>query len=82
MLVQAGTDCGAKLSITEVHDKLGHMNEDMARKTATVIGWNLTSDGMKPCEACAAGGKAKQKNIPKESKHEEAKENNERIIWT
>ena len=31
----AGTDCGAKLSITKIHDKLGqHVNEDMAKKTA------------------------------------------------
>ena len=75
----AGTDGGAKLLITEIHDKLGHVNEDMARKKAKVIGRNLTVGGMKqPCEACAAG-KAKQKNAPKKSKHEEAKEYNERI---
>ena len=37
-VVGAGTDCGAKLSITKVHDKLGHVDEDMARKTAKVIG--------------------------------------------
>jgi len=44
----AGADCGAKLSIREIHDKLGHVNEDMARKTANAIGWNLTVGGMRP----------------------------------
>ena len=33
---------------------------------------------MQPCDACSAG-KAKQKNVPKASEHEAARENNERI---
>jgi hypothetical protein len=44
------------------------------RAAAKEMGWIL-SGTWKPCKACAAG-KAKQKNVPKESKHKPAKGEN------
>ena len=55
-----------KLTIQQAHDRLGHCSEDATRKTAKYRGWEITKGSMKPCQSCAAG-KAKQKNVPKES---------------
>jgi hypothetical protein len=51
----------------KAHDFLGHCDKDMTHKAAREYGWLLTRS-WKPCEACAAG-RAKQKNVPKESEH-------------
>lgn len=53
-----------KLTIQEVHNRLGHCDEDKTRKIATSLGWELVPGALGPCEACAAG-KGKQKNVPK-----------------
>jgi hypothetical protein len=62
---------GAKMLIMKAHDLLGHCDEDTTCKAAREYGWLLTGS-WKPCEACAAAGKAKQKNVPKESEHKPA----------
>ncbi len=63
----AATTTGAKMPIMKAHDFLGHCDKDMTHKAAREYGWLLTRS-WKPCEACAAG-RAKQKNVPKESEH-------------
>jgi hypothetical protein len=75
----AGADVKVKMSVTQAHDKLGHCGEDMTRKSAKLLGWELLPGNMKPCEACAAG-KAKQKNVPKASEHVASELCNERIF--
>jgi len=55
-----------KMSVKQAHNKLGHMSEEITRKTAKALGWELTRGSLGPCEACAIG-KAEQKNIPKET---------------
>jgi hypothetical protein len=66
----AATSTGAKMPIMKAHSLLGHCNEDTTHKAAGEYGWLLTGS-WKPCEACAAG-KARQKNVPKESEHKPA----------
>jgi len=51
-------------TIQEAHEQLGHMNEDMCRKTAKHLGWTIRSGNMNPCTGCTAA-KARQKNVPK-----------------
>jgi len=75
----AGADTVVRLTVAQAHDKLGHMGEDLTRKTAKALGWELSQGGLKPCDACSAG-KAKQKNVPKASEHIPATTNNERIF--
>jgi hypothetical protein len=60
------------MTIQEAHAKLGHVGEDVTRKAAKALGWELKKGGLKPCEACSVG-KAKQKNITNESEHVESK---------
>ena len=57
-----------KMTVMQAHQKLGHINEDMTRKVAKSLGWELTKGSLGVCEACSVG-KAKQKNVPKESEH-------------
>jgi hypothetical protein len=38
----------------------------MTRRTAKVLGWELTRGGLGTCEACGIA-KAQQKNVPKKS---------------
>jgi hypothetical protein len=42
-----------------MHDKLGHCNEDMTRKAAKLLGFEIASGNVTPCEACTIA-KAKQ----------------------
>jgi hypothetical protein len=74
----AGADTTAKMSVQMAHERLGHCGEDLTRKTAKLMGWELTPGELKPCQACAAG-KAKQKNVPKASEHKSSKVSNERV---
>jgi len=68
-----------RLNIQRAHDLLGHMHEDMARKSAKHLGWALTRGNLPTCESCAVG-KAKQKNVPKISEHVAAKNSGERVF--
>ena len=67
-----------KVNYQEMHDKLGHCNEDMTRKAAKLLGFEIASGNVTPCEACTIA-KAKQQNVPKESQHIPAKESNGRV---
>jgi hypothetical protein len=68
-----------KLNIQQAHDQLGHLSEDSVRQTAKVLEWTISVGGLKPCDSCAAG-KAKQKNVSKNSDHQPATMTNERIF--
>lgn len=68
---QATGEVGAAaISLQQAHSHLGHMNEDMTRKSARAIGLEVSKGTLKPCEHCGIG-KAKQKNVPKDTKLEE-----------
>jgi hypothetical protein len=56
------------------------LDEDMTRKMANELGGTLSRGSLKPCDGCTAG-KAKQKNVPKESDHVVATEPNEAIVF-
>jgi hypothetical protein len=77
-MAMSATESGTKMNIMKAHDLLGHCSEEMTRETAKEMGWIL-SGTWKPCEACAAG-KAKQKNVPKESEHKPATKGENRIF--
>jgi hypothetical protein len=64
------------IPIQLAHDRLGHPHEDITRKMAKELGWTLSRGSLKPCDGCTAG-KAKQKNVPKESDHVVVTEPNE-----
>jgi hypothetical protein len=68
-----------KMNIRLAHSKLGHLGEDLTRRTAKHHGWKLTIGSMKPCVGCAEG-KAKQKNVPKITDPEPLKEGENRIF--
>jgi hypothetical protein len=68
------------IPIQLAHDRLGHPHEDMTRKKAKELGWTLSRGSLKPCDGCLAG-KAKQKNVPKDSDHEAASELNEARVF-
>jgi hypothetical protein len=68
----AVTDKKTKLTIQQAHDKLGHCDEDLTRKAANQLEWELTPGSLGPFEACAAR-KARQKNIPKHCDDEKIK---------
>jgi hypothetical protein len=68
------------VSIQTAHDRLAHPGEDNVRKTAKALGWTLTRGNLKPCDACASG-KAKQRNVPKVSRHQPATDKNEVRIF-
>ena len=74
-----GTTQVTRLNIKKAHELLGHMNEEMTRKAAKHLGWEITKGTMKTCESCAIG-KAKQKNVPKKSDHVGSKANGERVF--
>jgi hypothetical protein len=48
-----------KVNYQEMHDKLEHCNEDMTRKAAKLLGFDIASGNVSPCEACTIA-KAKQ----------------------
>jgi hypothetical protein len=72
------TDSGTKMNITKAHEFLGHCNKEMMQAAAKNMGWILTGP-WKECASCAMG-KAKQKNIPKESEHAPATKGTNRIF--
>ena len=69
---------GKKISINTAHEIFGHADEETTRKIAKELGYELTRGTMKPCVSCAIA-KAKQKNVPKLSKHEPSKQVNGRV---
>ncbi|MGH7955289.1 MAG: reverse transcriptase domain-containing protein [Gloeomargaritales cyanobacterium] len=78
-LANVMTDRTTAISVNEAHDKLGHAHEDAIRATAKALGWELKKGQMNPCDACASG-KAKQKNVSKDSNHKPARSNAERLF--
>jgi len=54
------------MSVDKAHQLLGHVGEAETRAIARRFGWKLTRGSLKQCESCAIG-KAKQKNVRKES---------------
>jgi tRNA U34 2-thiouridine synthase MnmA/TrmU len=59
------TNASTSISANELHKRLGHVNEEYMRRSASMM--NLTVTGtMTKCEACAIG-KSKQKTVPKRS---------------
>ena len=60
------------MTIQKAHERLGHTNEELTRKTAKLLGWTISKGVLGNCEYCAIG-KAKQKNIIQKSKHIKAK---------
>ena len=73
------TKKGKKISVKLAHDILGHMGEARTRTAAKHLGIEITRGAMQQCESCATG-KAKQKNVPKNSDHVPATTSNERIF--
>ena len=65
---------GKNVSINHAHQMLGHDSEDKMRQMAKLLGWHLTGK-LQRCENCAIS-KAKQKNLPKQTKNQ-AKERGE-----
>ena len=65
------------MTFLEAHMKLGHPSIQETKKNQS-LGWELTNIETK-CEACAIG-KAKQKGVTKQSNHQVAKRNGERIF--
>ena len=65
------------MSIKTAHEKLGHMSEEITRKTARTLGWPITRGSLKTCEPCALG-KSKQKNVPQVSEAPKATVNGQR----
>ena len=57
-------------NIQQAHDKLGHGNETITRKTAAKLGWRITCGKMKPCATCSVA-KAKRKAITTEENSKE-----------
>jgi hypothetical protein len=68
------------IPIQLAHDRLGHPHEDMTRKMAEELERTLSRGSLKPCDGCLAG-KAKQKNVPKDSGHVVAAEPNEARVF-
>ena len=78
-IAAVGIQGAIKVNYQEMHDKLGHCNEDMTRKAEKLLGFDIASGNVTPCEACTIA-KAKQRNVPKESQHIPAKAMEE-YIW-
>ena len=66
------------VSLKVAHAKLGHCDIEKTRRTAKRLGWKLSDGVMNPCPSCAAG-KAKQRNVPKNSDRHKAKKPGERL---
>ena len=65
-LAGVSTDGKTKMSVAQahnMHNRLGHCGDDIMKKMAKHLGWELMGSST-PCEACVAA-KAKQKNVPK-----------------
>eukprot|EP00957_Ditylum_brightwellii_P178946 13631561-Ditylum_brightwellii.AAC.1 len=68
-----------RMNVNKAHKILGHADEDKTGAMAKHFNWTIVRGGMKTCEACAVG-KARQKNVPKDSSHEHATKPGERIF--
>ena len=58
------TEKNTKMSILQVHEKLGHINARVTVQIADSLGWTLTGNQTINCALCATG-KAKQKSSNK-----------------
>ena len=58
------TEKNTKMSVLQVHKKLGHINARVTVQIADSLGWTLTSNQTINCASCATG-KAKQKSLNK-----------------
>ena len=63
------------MNYSKAHALLGHNNEEMTRKIANYLDWELTKAATNPCEPCTIA-KYKQKNACKESKGQKATDPN------
>eukprot|EP00957_Ditylum_brightwellii_P170740 12995910-Ditylum_brightwellii.AAC.1 len=70
-MANAGLEVPKKVNVDKAHALLGHSDKERTRTTAKHLGWIITRGKMKPCESCAVG-KARQKNVKKQSNHEKA----------
>ena len=52
------------LTVQQVHERLGHINERATKEIINALGWKLTNVAKLNCSSCAAG-KAKQKSLKK-----------------
>ena len=52
------------LTVQQVHERLGHIDEKATKEITTALGWKLTNATKLNCLSCAAG-KAKQKSLKK-----------------
>ena len=77
--VEEPTDDAPAMNINRAHEVFGHCDENTTRKIASAMGVRLVRGCMTPCEACGLA-KAKQKNVPKVSRHIKAKVPNERVF--
>jgi hypothetical protein len=68
-----------RMTIQQAHERLGHCHEDMVRKIAKTLDWEIVRGTLQPCAACAAA-KAKQKNVIKESEHQPTTKPGERMF--
>ena len=62
-MITNGRTFTKKMHIMKVHHMLGHANEDVVRRTARNLGYELKGK-MIPCISCSIA-KAKQKSVPK-----------------
>jgi Integrase core domain. len=66
--LSTGNSNKVSLGIKAAHDRLGHCDEERTRATARLLNWNIVRGALPPCRDCVAG-KARQRNVPKESDH-------------
>ena len=52
------------LTVQQVHERLGHINEKATKEITKALGWKHTNATKLKCSSCAAG-KAKQKSLKK-----------------
>jgi hypothetical protein len=62
--IVAATTKEVNVNADQAHGRLGHMSEELTRRTAKSLEWKVIRGTMPPCESCAIG-KARQKNVPK-----------------
>lgn len=70
---ESAKDKAPRLSIRDAHLRLGHTPEDLTRKIASQLGWELQRGTLSPCDGCTVG-KAKQKNLPTKARMEPLKD--------
>ncbi len=67
-VVGRATSKSPTYNIKKAHELLGHNNENDTRQMASHLGWTITRGPLGVCESCA-NTKARQKNVPKISRH-------------